>query len=243
MTDQERELPPEQEAAVRRLLADARATDPLPEDVAARLGRVIAGLGEERAPGAPLGHDLAPPWRRRRATALLVAAAAVVALGVGLGQIDGGNDTGGGDVDAAVNAERAPSALAEDSDSSEAPTPSVQPPTVQGSAPETSGPVGRVRAGHFTADVNQLRRAIPDDAPDGEFVRLPRAQLPKDYVVSGRTFECPPAPWGPGVLVPVYFDGTPAVLAYRPVTGESQIVELLRCGTGESLRSTTLRAG
>ncbi len=243
MTDQERELPPEQEAAVRRLLADARATDPLPEEVAARLDRVLIGLGEEGVPASPTGHVLAPAWRRRRATALLVAAAAVVALGVGLGQLDGGNDTAESGADAAVNAERAPSALAEDSESSTAPTPSVQPPLVQGSAPETTGPVGRVRAGHFTADVNQLRRTIPEDAPDGEFVRLPRAQLPEDYIVSGRAFVCPPAPWGPGVLLPVYFDGTPAVLAYRPVTGESQIVELLRCGTGESLRSTTLRAG
>ncbi len=243
MTDQERELPPEQEAAVRRLLVDARATDPLPEDVAARLDRVLAGLGEEAGTGSPTGHVLAPPWRRRRATALLVAAAAVVALGVGLGQLDGGNDTNGSGADTAVNAERAPTALVEDGESGAAPTPSVEPPLVQDAAPETTGPVGRVRAGHFTADVNQLRRAIPEDAPEGEFVQLPRAQLPKDYVVSGRAFECPPAPWGPGVLVPVYFDGTPAVLAYRPATGESQIVELLRCGTGESLRSTTLRAG
>lgn len=242
MTDQERELPPEQEAAVRRLLADARATDPPPADVVDRLDRVLAGLGDEGVPGSSTGHTLAPPWRRRRATALLVAAAAVVALGVGLGQLDGGSDTDGSGADAAVNAERAPSALVEDGASSAVPPP-VQPPMVQGSAPETTGPVGRVRAGHFSADVNQLRRAIPDDAPDGEFVQLPRAQLPKDYIVNGRAFECPPAPWGSGVLVPVYFGGTPAVLAYRPVTGESQIVELLRCGTGESLRSTTLRAG
>ena len=100
-----------------------------------------------------------------------------------------------------------------------------------------------MRSDRFTADVNQLRRALPDDAVDGAFAQLAAGQLPSGYVVTGRTFECAPADYGPGVLVPVFFDGTPFVLAYLPVTGESQVVDLLRCGTGESERSTTLKAG
>ncbi len=249
MTDEERELPPEQEAAVRRLLSDARATEPVPADVAARLDRVLVGLGEERLPASSTGHVVAPAWRRRRAAVVLVAAAAVVAVGVGLGQLDGiqpssdDADAGGGAGDAAVNAERAPSAQNEDgAEGDDEGVPSEKPSTSYAQAP-TAGPVGRVRADRFTADVNQLRRAIPDNAADGEFVQLPGKQLPPGYVVTDRAFDCAAAPWGFGVLVPVFFDGTPGVLAYRPVTGESQIVELLRCGTGESLRSTTLQAG
>jgi hypothetical protein len=246
MTDQERELTPEQEADVRRLLADARATEPVPADVAARLDRVLVGLGEE---GFPPAHVIAPPWRRRRATVVLVAAAAVVAIGVGLGQLVGvqsSNDDGGGSAGDSVSAERATGADESGGDASDAdPMPSAAPPleSASASAPEPAGTVGRVREDSFTADVNQLRRAIPDDAVDGEFVQLPATQLPSGYVVTERAFHCAAAVWGPGVLVPVVFDGTPAVLAYRPVTGESQIVELLRCGSGESVRSTTLKAG
>ena len=76
-------LTPEQET-VRRLLADARHAEPMPDDVVDRLDRVLAGL----AAGSP--DELEPPpaaaavvslasRRRRRAATLLVAAAAVVA--------------------------------------------------------------------------------------------------------------------------------------------------------------------
>ncbi|HQR28731.1 MAG TPA: hypothetical protein PLP61_16930, partial [Nocardioides sp.] len=46
---EEPELTPEQEDRVRGLLAEARHTAPLPADVAARLERVLADLGEERS--------------------------------------------------------------------------------------------------------------------------------------------------------------------------------------------------
>jgi hypothetical protein len=248
MTDPERELTPEQEADVRRLLAEARVTEPMPADVADRLDRVLTGLGEEGFPAAPVRHVVAPPWRRRRATVLLVAAAAVVAIGVGLGQLDGvqgGSDDSGGDsssADSAINAERAPAPNAQGADSDDKAAPNEAPETSSYASAPAAGPVGRVREDRFTADVNQLRRAIPDDAVDG-FVQLTAGQLPAGYVLSGRAFDCAGTRWGPGVLVPVFYAGSPAVLAYHPVTGESQVVELVRCGTGESVRSTTLPAG
>ncbi len=252
MTDEERELPPEQEAAVRRLLAEARATEPIPDDVAARLDRVLVGLGEEGFPRTAAGHVVAPPWRRRRATVVLVAAAAVVAIGVGLGQLDGIQDgadsdsAGGAGADNAITAERAPgdaqedAAGTDDTDGAAAPSEAA---SAYASSPDPESPVGRVRGDRFTADVNQLRRAIPDDAVDGEFVQLSADQLPPGYVNTDRAFECARARYGPGVLVPVIYERAPFVLAYHPVAGESQVVELLRCGTGESVRSTTLRAG
>ena len=41
------ELTPDQAERVRRLLAEARHTEPMPDDVAARLDRVIAGLADD----------------------------------------------------------------------------------------------------------------------------------------------------------------------------------------------------
>ncbi len=88
-------LTPEQDARVRRLLADARHTDPMPGDVVARLDRVLAGLADEPARAATVVR-LAD--RRRRATRLLVAAAAVVAVGFGGSQLlDGFGGSGAGD--------------------------------------------------------------------------------------------------------------------------------------------------
>ncbi len=259
MPDEEREPTAEQEAAISRLLAEARATEPLPAEVAARLDRVLVGLGEERAsaPAATPDQVLALAARRRRAAVLLVAAAAVVAIGVGLGQVVDGPDSGGdsgavnGGVETSVQDE-AERRQSDDSDTSGLDAGEGAPPEEmapdgsafdEGPSPAATSTVGRVRKSSFTSDANQLRRAIPDDAVDGQFVELSADQLPRGYVLRDRPFDCAPAPWGHGVLVPVLFDGMPAVLAYRPATGESQVVDLVQCGSGNVLGSTTLRAG
>jgi hypothetical protein len=253
MSDQEREPTPQQEAEIRRLLGEARVTEPVPAEVAARLERVLVGLGEERdadAPPVTSGHVVALASRRRRASYLLVAAAAVVAVGIGLGQVVG--DTGGSDADNATVATDTGAAADRESPQDDgvsgaapeaAPTDGVELGSGATAPPQSETKAGRVREASFTADANQLRRALPDTAVDGEFVQLTADQLPTGYVLGPRAFDCAPARWGHGILVPVYFDGTPAVLAYRPVTGESQVVDLLQCGTGKPLRSTTLQAG
>jgi hypothetical protein len=259
MPDQEREPTPEQEAEVTRLLAEARVAEPLPAHIAARLDRVLEGLAEERAGGPPVaaGHVVALAGRRRRATWLLAAAAAVVAVGIGVGQVVGGSTSGtddssagGGNADAQVQ-DRDSSGSDSGSDSPGVASEPVPPPKENddgaSSFDEHAAPrvatAGWVHKSSFTADANQLRRAIPDDAVDGEFVQLAADQLPAGYVRGTRDFACAPTSWGPGVLVPVFFDGNPAVLAYRPATGESQVVDLVQCGTGNILGSTTLQAG
>jgi hypothetical protein len=83
-------LSDEQEESVRRLLASARATEPLPEEVRLRLEEVLRGLAEADQPlaagtTAPV-VDLAAR-RRRRVRTLFVAAAAVTAFGVALPQL------------------------------------------------------------------------------------------------------------------------------------------------------------
>ena len=85
MTRSDDPLTPAEEE-VRRLLAEARHTGPTPPDVVARLDRVLGDLSQEPVRTAPV-VDLAR--RRRRVGTLLVAAAAVVAIGVGVGQVIG----------------------------------------------------------------------------------------------------------------------------------------------------------
>ncbi|MGL5808809.1 MAG: hypothetical protein ACRCYQ_02555 [Nocardioides sp.] len=83
MTDEEADARdpgsnPAEIEAVRRLLGEARATGPMPADVANRMDDLIASLAAE-SPPAPV-VDLAAR-RRRRVGASLVAAAAVAVLG------------------------------------------------------------------------------------------------------------------------------------------------------------------
>ena len=47
--DPERELTPEEDARIRSLLASARASEQVPDDVAARLDSVLADLAIDRA--------------------------------------------------------------------------------------------------------------------------------------------------------------------------------------------------
>jgi hypothetical protein len=53
-------------------------------------------------------------------------------------------------------------------------------------------------------------------------------------------FSCGRADFGTGKLIAVRYKGAPAVLAYRPPAGETQVVELLQCGSGDTMRSTTV---
>lgn len=94
-------LTPEQDAAVRDLLAEARHDEPMPEDVAARLDRVLAQLAEGDSHLDPAHVVELASRRRHRAATLLVAAAAIVVIGVGLGQVV---DRGGADADIAGSA-------------------------------------------------------------------------------------------------------------------------------------------
>lgn len=101
---------------VRALLADARVTDPVPEDVAVRLDATLTALQAERAgsPGAEAAAGAPPapvvPLRRRSRVAprVLVAAAAVVVLGasgVGMTQVLRGDADQGVTVSADAGAE------------------------------------------------------------------------------------------------------------------------------------------
>lgn len=254
--DHDPDLTPAEE--VRRLLADARHTEPMPADVAARLDGVLAGLAADDGAGPPRASDgsaaraadLAAARRRRTVRNLLVAAAAVVAIGVGINEADltvsGGaedamsSDTSGGG-DAAPGA--APGAESQREGAADA-VPNTSSADKPRRAELDSGLAGyavrpvRLSAERFGTQVRRLRvetkeLALNDmsgqAATDGLF-SLDRALRP----------GCSTRGWGAGLLVPVRYDGGLGALVFRRALGETQVVDLFLCGSDEPARSITL---
>jgi hypothetical protein len=229
----ERELTPEQEAHVARLLADARHDEPMPAEVAARLDRVLTGIASEHVPGPHEQYtpviDLAAR-RRRRATTLLVAAAAVIVAGVGIGQVVG-RDSG-------------------DDDNGDRPTASdrraAQPDAQASSAPEKNndemspeelealGAPARITARSFATDVRRFQ-----DRPG--YLNSDSAIVSDEDLAAPRMdFTCTPTKFPAGKLIAVVYNGSPAVLVYRPAAGDTQVVDLVQCSSSQTLRSTTI---
>lgn len=252
MSDHDPDVSPEQDARLRRLLAQARHAEPVPVDLAARLDRVLEQL-EAEEPDPHAGRsviDLAAR-RRRRVRTLLVAAAAVVVVGIGIGQVlpssqpDASTASSADDGSAAESSADSSLAGTDDSlsygaggsaDSSEgsAAAPDLESTDSTGSKGATRPhPPVRLSADNFAKQAVRLRDR-------------PGVQSLEGSVVSGETlsmaagFLCGTADWGPGKLLAALYDDVPSVLAYRPVAGETQTVDLMRCGTGEVLRSTVL---
>lgn len=228
MTHPERPTP-EEEARVRRLLADARHDEPMPPDVVARLDDVLADLVEaDRTPGATV-TPLAT--RRRRAAQMLVAAAAVVAVGIGLGQVV---DLGGGSADEA-GAPAADSEVArEDASPEEAAPRSGGSSTGSDSlAPQADTPVVRIRPDAFAAGA-RMAQGYSSQALDSrrELSGAPAAGF------SG----CRSAGWGEGSFLPVRYGRAPAVLVLRRAAGDTQVADLFLCGEPDPVRSVTLPA-
>lgn len=258
MPDRDPEVTPEQEAQLRRLLAQARVEEPVPDDIATRLDRVLAQLAtEERDPDAAHSVVDLAARRRRRVRTLLAAAAAVVVVGFGVAQLVDADPGGQGDSAAAgssatsadespgvVGPESASAAQSEDRSSGAAPpagataggssdSPADHSLTTTTSAPRP--PVRLSEDGFATQAVRLRNRAGVESST--------AAVVPGEALSRAEGFVCDSAAWGEGRLLAALYDGVPAVLAYRPVAGETQTVDLLRCGTGEVLRSTVLPVG
>ncbi|GAW48071.1 MULTISPECIES: hypothetical protein [unclassified Nocardioides] len=244
------DLTPDEEQ-VRRLLADARHTEPLPDDVAARLDAVLADLRDED-PSDPVPvtvvqqpADLAAARRRRRnVRSWLVAAAAVVVVGIGINQVthlDVSADDSGSSADAG------PAAAGNQLQSGPEDAPASSGATQDYSSMPSGAPV-RLDPDRFGAQVSRLR--------DTEFARVTgtagalsgsaSAESPLPDALSDRhdAYEdtCPTTGWGRGRAVPVRYDGRPGVLVLRPVRGDTQIVDLFLCGSDHTERSITLPA-
>jgi hypothetical protein len=221
-------LSPEDDARIRRLLAEARHTEPMPADVAARLEDVLADLNTERSKEPAPVVDLAAR-RRRTAASLLVAAAAVVVVGVGLGQVL--PDLRGSSADQATSSGEAPSAESAASDAGGAQAerrPAASPVVPAPSAERAAAAPVRIRAAHFGADVQRARSKEGTSGSDDNTMGMFMAPV------------CPVGDVGPGTAIAATYDGTPAYLVLRPPAGDSQVVDLYVCGTDEPARTITL---
>lgn len=239
---------------VRRLLAAAAGPDPgeqMPEDVAGRLDDVLAGLVSERA-DAPatatekgIAEDPVPEdevtgvtelasRRRRRWPKLLLAAAAVsvIALGVGIDDLTGGqgdsstsaespsvaskDDAGGG-------AGAAPERLeARSSEDAGADRDLVTP------LPEAASDLTRLRTGSLRADVQRvadfsLKAALAEGLRRSGCVR-PDTEAGDEWL-------------------PVRLDGESAVLVLRAPAGGRRTAEVFTCDDADTpAASTTIEA-
>lgn len=228
------------EEEVRRLLADARHTEPMPPEVVARMDRVLAGLSTEPVRTATV-TDLAT--RRRRVAGLLVAAAAVVVVGIGLGQVLGSGFSGG-DADQATSADEAAAPEAgQDADRQ----------GDRGAGADEPGTTSSETA-RGAANGLELERLRPDS------LRRDAMSLASSYAVTDNHAEVPELhayldsadlavgticrtdAWGSGTFVPVRYGRTPAVLVLRKPQGATRVADVYLCGSTAPIRSVTLPA-
>lgn len=233
--EDDRELNPEQEAHVRRLLADARHTEPTPDAVVARLDRVLADLAGEPAREATVVR-LAD--RRRRAATMLVGAAAAVVAVVGIGAVVS-NTGGGGDAEQATSGEvEAPGAAADEDTASGAESQG------DGGAAYRLSPRRMpfsVQAEEFARDAALLKSqavALSDLGPE-EDQSAPELRGTDLDRVTNRSV-CEPGAWGAGNYVAVLYDGAEGWVVLRRPQGDTQIADLFLCGSEVVVRSVTL---
>lgn len=234
------ELTPAEEQ-VRRLLADARHDQPVPDDVAVRLDRVLAELqDEDRRTPAPV--DLAARRRRRLARNLLVAAAAVVVVGVGIRAVDlgvqGDADSGGG---ASSAMESEPQADADAAGGDRNLITITGRPVVLSSDDLERQARRLSRADGITTEAQGQAEADPS-APDSWFAGGDAPLDQDDYATRARSWCDDPA-WGPGRRVAVRYDGERGVLVFRAPAGDARDVDLFLCGETVATRSVTVPAG
>ena len=226
-------LDPAEDERIRRLLADARHTEPMPSAVVARLDRVLSGLSDdrtERADRADRAEVVDLMARRRRTVGqLLVAAAAVVAVGFGITQVlpGLGGSSGGDAQETTAGGAAADSAEGGDGDGSRFVSPESAPEapsdgTTSGAAKSTF----RIRSDEFGPDVRRARNQL-----EGGSAAL------VEYPAEG----CLAVSVEPGSeVVATTYDAAPAALVLRPPSGDVQVVDLYLCGDLEPRRSITL---
>ncbi|MEO6512132.1 MAG: hypothetical protein ABIO16_14135, partial [Nocardioides sp.] len=199
---------------------DARHTEPMPADVAARMERLLEGLASERAPVAPV-IDLAR--RRRTAAKLLVAAAAVVVAGVGIGQVLPHLGGTSNDSPTSAQGEAAPQADA-GGDGGGSSALKSQDDTSSPEAGYAANAV-KIHGATFGADVRRIRAAIGRDSR---------------HLTSAPGPTCLAPGVGEGIVLAATYDDAAAALVLRTPVGDSQVVDLYLCGQDQPQRSITL---
>ncbi len=243
------QLTPEQEERVRRLLAEARHTEPIPDDVVARLDRALteeAGRSESGAgtSAVPAAAVVRLADRRRNAGRLLLAAAVVVVGGVALGQVVGSSgqsgDSGSASDSGLQDRLRAPERAESGASSSDSPSQDVEPGAVSGSMVTLSkAPPQRVRSERFARVAARLRPVATGGTKAADEASRNDAQAsgPRSALVAE---TCRPGVWGGGRYLRVAVDGDAGWLVYRPPRGDTEVVDLFLCGEADPERSTTI---
>jgi hypothetical protein len=218
---------------VRRLLADARHTEPIPADVADRMDEVLSGLRSEGEPVHVAEVIPLDAQRRRRAAGLLAAAAVIVVGGVVAAQQ---LPLGSAPQSAGSSADRAtPGLTSGNGNSAQGTTGPEHQPTPQDSGGRSPEPLRTkaggllVRARHFSADALAGRQVL-----DG--VGATTTDGLKLANVSPRCLR-PPAD---SQVVRATYRRAPAALVYHAPAGSTQVVDLFVCGTARPVRSVTL---
>jgi len=197
----------------------------MPDDVAVRMDRVLAGLTGAPAavPPEPVGARDAEAvpiaaHRRRRAAGLLVAAAAIVVGGFTVAQNPPPTGPSGGSTTNAAEDRSKP-----ESDRNL----HTSPPDNSEGFPPGLLHHGRVlvRPRHFTDDALEGRRLLGLDPP-----------LAQDFVR-----PCTD-PADQARALPAEYRHVRAALVFRRPEGGSQVVDLFLCGTPQPVRSTRLPA-
>ncbi len=101
------------------------------------------------------------------------------------------------------------------------------------------GRLADVREERFTRAATRIQRLVIGG--DAEVAPQNTTSLRRAAPRVQRAWQgCAPADWGPGTPVAVLYERSPAVLVFRPATGDAQVADLVQCGTGEILRSVPL---
>jgi hypothetical protein len=237
--DDERRPDPDDDA-VRRLLADARHTGPIPADVAARMDDVLADLAPTtpaRGPAASPGADhptvvSLSAHRRRRAARMLVAAAAIVVGGVVVAQHLPNSDS--------------PSAATAGDASSSADSLDVGGSSTDGTEPETAtgGDLSADAGAHAKATVRNGRVVVrpqhfTSDAVAARRLLATQRTASRSDALSQVDGSCVVVPED-GKLVNATYERAPAVLFFHRPVSSAQVVDLFVCGSSRPVRSATL---
>ena len=227
----DRELTPEQDEAVRALLASGKHTEAMPVEVTARLDDVLAELvaerHEHRAPVVTLAS------RRRRVVSLgLFAAAAAVVGGVAITQVlpslgsqsDSESTSAGAesyDERASEDAGAAKDSAAEDSDAADSAAPQELNERATASEEAAAYDVPTLTRSKLKPQLRAVKRG-PETAP--------LSAVP----------TCPVRGAGSAPQIPITYDGLPGTLVLRaPVAGRQQ-AEIYLCGEDVAERTVQI---
>jgi hypothetical protein len=184
---------------LRAALREARAEEPMPPAVAARLEDVLAGLAAERAAGGSGKRPVAVPLRRRTPAVLAAAAAVTLVLTgawVGLARVV----EGGGSSSYSSQAVGGSSGTKEGADAGRIPGPVAQ------------AALPRLHRASFAADA---RRVLTE----------PR----RDHLAAGGAPGCAGPGLAAVLGVQVLLDGRPAALLERPSRAGRTVAEAWSC--------------